>query len=249
MISDSITIFTDGSSRGNPGPGGYAAVVILPEQNNNGGNPKEAEVIEIGGREEYTTNNRMELIAVIKALQQIQDSRFKIQVFSDSSYVINGITKWVFGWQKNNWITSTKTPVENRDLWENLIETTAGKNIKWGKVGGHIGIAGNERCDEIATTFADGLLPKLYVGSFAEYPIKNILNVYDISYKKQESKISSSMHSKAKAYSYVSMVEGKILTHKTWAECEHLVKGKSGARYKKALTAQDEKEIIKSFSK
>ena len=122
MIPDSITIFTDGSSRGNPGPGGFGAIIVKhnDSQNNAEQTRNNAEVTELGGREEYTTNNRMELLAVIRALQQIQDFRFKIQVFSDSGYVINGITKWVFGWRKNNWITSTKSPVENRDLWETL---------------------------------------------------------------------------------------------------------------------------------
>ncbi|MSU55088.1 MAG: ribonuclease HI [Candidatus Taylorbacteria bacterium] len=239
MIPDSITIFTDGSSRGNPGPGGFGAVVVYNNKLN---------VQELGGREEYTTNNRMELQAVISALSFLPNvkDQVPIVVYCDSSYVINGITKWIFGWRKNNWITSTKSPVENRDLWENLFGLTQGKKIEWKQVGGHVGVAGNERCDEIATAFADDEKPELYSGVLENYRIKNILDIsYDTSVAQNKS--SSRAHSKAKAYSYVSLVGGKIMTHKTWAECEARVKGKP-ARFKKATSDENEKQIISEFS-
>ncbi len=244
MHTDMVTIFTDGSSRGNPGPGGFGAVVIA-------GNT----VREIGGREERTTNNRMELMAAIKALQQIQDSRpnatggqagFKIQVFTDSNYLINGITKWVFGWQKNDWKTTLKKDVENRDLWEALVEAVRGKSVEWKYVGGHIGVSGNVRCDEIATAFADNLAPKLYSGDLSQYGIRNILDIkHDASAAKEKS--ASRAHSNAKAYSYVSLVDGAVQTHKTWAECEARVKGKP-AKYKKVLSAEDERALISEWS-
>lgn len=250
MITDSITIFTDGSSRGNPGPGGFAAVIIFPK-NNDGG-----KVHEIGGRENHTTNNRMELTAAIKALSFVSkvNGQMSIVVFCDSSYVINGITKWIFGWQKNNWITSTKTPVENRDLWEALAELTrkyaeqTQNKIEWKQVGGHVGVVGNERCDEIATAFADGLSPKLFNGPVLQYPIKDILDIQKDS-SAAAAKDTQKNHSRAKAYSYVSFVGGKIEIHKTWAECEARVKGKSGVRYKKSMSAEDEKAIIAEFSR
>ncbi|MBI2475787.1 MAG: hypothetical protein HYV67_00910 [Candidatus Taylorbacteria bacterium] len=254
-----VIIFTDGSSRGNPGPGGYAAVIILP-QNNDGGNPKheirnpkQAEVKEIGGRdkeiggrEEHTTNNRMELQAAIKALSYLSkvNSQMSIVIYSDSSYLIKGITKWFFGWQKNSWQTATKKEVENRDLWEKLLNSTIYRTIEWEQVGGHVGLAGNERCDEIATAFADGQKPILYHGPLSKYPIKNVLNLYDISYKKQQAKSESRARQKAKPYSYVSQVDGVVQTHKTWAECEARVKGKSGAKYQKVLSPEEEAEII-----
>ncbi|MDO8482834.1 MAG: ribonuclease HI [bacterium] len=236
MIPDSIIIFTDGSSRGNPGPGGFGAIVIA-----------DGKVTELGGREEHTTNNRMEMMAAISALTYLKTLNLNLStlVYSDSSYVINGITKWVFGWRKNNWITSTKSPVENRDLWEKLFEVTQGKKIEWRQVGGHVGVAGNERCDEIATAFADGSKPELYSGVLENYRIDNILDIKEDT-SAASIKSSSKSHSKAKAYSYVSLVDGKIMIHKTWTECEARVKGKP-AKFKKALSEQDEREIIASW--
>src|SRR5207245_895868 len=116
-------------------------------------------VVELGGRKSPTTNNQMELTAALeglKRLDQLDTEHGPIFVYTDSRYLINGITKWVFGWQKNNWITSQKEPVVNQELWEGLLEVTHGKRIEWKYVGGHSGIAGNERCDVIATEFADG---------------------------------------------------------------------------------------------
>ncbi len=248
-LESTITIFTDGSSRGNPGQGGFGAVIVY-----NDGELKVSsgkfQVKETGGREEHTTNNRMELRATISALSfvsTLNPKPYTLLVYSDSSYVINGITKWVYGWQKNNWTTSQKKPVENRDLWEKLISSTIYRTIEWKQVGGHVGVAGNDRCDQIATEFADGFSPKLYSGHFENYPIKNILDIKENDLASM-AKSSSKSHAKAKAYSYVSSVEGKVLTHKTWGECEQRVKGKSGAKYKKSLSAENEKEIIAKWS-
>ncbi len=234
-----IKIFTDGASRGNPGPGGWGSIVVFGEER----------VKEFGGREDDTTNNRMELTACIEALKNVEKNSFAgITVYSDSSYVINGITKWVRGWRANGWKTKTKDEVLNRDLWEKLVQVTEGKNdgknISWEYVGGHSGIAGNERCDVIATSFADKIEIELYNGQFSNYPIKNIL---DLSSSIVET--SKKSHSKAKAYSYISMVGGKIEIHATWAECEARVKGKSGTRFKKAISQEQEKEIISEFMK
>lgn len=231
-----ITIFTDGASRGNPGKGGWGSVVVENEN-----------VIELGGNEDNTTNNRMELMAVIGALSTVKSDE-KITVNTDSSYVINGITKWVHGWKRNGWITKTKDEVLNRDLWEKLVEAKEGKDIDWNYVGGHSGIVGNERCDEIATSFADSKPINLYKGDISGYSVKNILDLTHIE-KKANDKESKRNHSKAQAYSYVSMLDGKILTHKTWAECEARVKGKSGTRYRKATSLDQEKQIIAEFSK
>ena len=156
-----IIIFSDGSSRGNPGPGGWGAVVVANDK-----------VVELGGREVHTTNNRMELMGAISALSSLGSEVSKsggIIVNTDSSYVINGITKWVYGWQKNGWRSSTKSDVVNRDLWEKLLEASSGKKIDWNYVGGHIGVACNERCDEIATTFADDKHIQLFNGKLSDY--------------------------------------------------------------------------------
>lgn len=255
MIHNSIVIFTDGSSRGNPGPGGYAAIIIFPAgQNNNGGEIQDSrfKIKELGGREGHTTNNRMELTAAIQALSFISSNSTlnakRLTLFTDSSYLINGITKWIYGWQKNGWKTMTKQPVENRDLWESLDKQRAGKDIVWKLVKGHIGVVGNDRADEIATGFADGLKPKLYEWPIEKYPIKDILDI-KIDEEKKIKKSEDRSRSRVKAYSYVSLVNGVIKVDKTWTECEARVKGKSGVKYKKALSAEEEKSIIESWNK
>jgi ribonuclease HI len=226
------TVFTDGSSRGNPGPGGWGTVIVA-----------EKKVIELGGREESTTNNRMELMAAIEALKNIpKDS--EVDLYTDSSYLINGITKWVNGWKRNGWMTKLKEEVLNKDLWESLVKAKDGKQIQWRYLGGHSGIIGNERCDEIATSFADETMINLYKGNLEGYPIKNIL---DLSF--DENKVTKKSQSKAQAYSYISMVDGEIKIHKTWAECEARVKGKSNTRFRKSISKENEEQIIREFKK
>jgi ribonuclease HI len=231
-----ITIFTDGASRGNPGPGGWGAVKV-----------SDAEVREFGGSEKHTTNNRMEIQAAIAALQACEVGD-EIVLYTDSSYLINGITKWVSGWKRNGWITKTKEDVMNKDLWMELDAAVSGKKILWTHVGGHIGSPGNERCDEIATSTADGTPIDFYSGPLSDYSIKNILDVsHDEA--KLAAKKSSSSRSRAQAYSYVSAIGGVVQTHATWAECEKRVKGARGARFKKSLDAADEGMIKSEFSR
>lgn len=224
-----ITIFTDGSSRGNPGPGGWGAIILSDEK-----------VIEIGGREDETTNNRMEMTAVISALKSVSNDE-EINLYTDSAYVLNGATRWVKGWEKNNWKTSTKDDVLNKDLWQKLVDLTAHRNISWNLIKGHAGNPGNERCDVIATSFADNSPTTLYDGSKQEYKI----NLQDITMKSSE---KSKSKSKSKAHSYVSMVDSKIMVHKTWDECKARVQGVSGARFKKSVSPEDEENIINEFA-
>jgi ribonuclease HI len=237
-------IFTDGSSRGNPGPGGWGTVIVKSRKSKV--ESKDVTVLELGGREERTTNNRMEIKAAVEGLKKIEDGE-SVTVYTDSSYVIKGITQWIKGWKRNDWKTKTKDDVLNKDLWMDLDEATAGKSIKWEYVGGHIGIKGNERCDEIATAFADDMKIELYEGTLAGYEISNITDVSHDTVK-LASKKSSSSRSSAKAYSYVSLVNGKIETHTSWAECEKRVKGVR-ARFKKALSKEEEVAIMREFSK
>ena len=249
MSLESIFIFTDGSSRGNPGPGGFGAVIIA-----------DGKVTELGGREEHTTNNRMELRAAIEGLRGLTSNRergqtskeLRITIYTDSSYLVNGITKWIHGWQKNGWKTKAKLDVENRDLWERLAKLTRNKNaeqtpkgIEWKLVGGHTGVAGNQRCDEIATMFADNHSPRLYSGVLKNYSIKNILDISEDAEARGE-KRETRRRQHAKAYSYVSMVDGKVETHKMWAECEQRVRGKQ-AKYKKAFSAEEERNLIEKW--
>jgi ribonuclease HI len=220
-----ITIFTDGSSRGNPGPGGWGAIVLGDET-----------VTELGGRENNTTNNRMELTAVISSLESVSQEH-EITLYTDSAYVLNGATRWVKGWEKNNWKTSTKDPVLNQDLWERLVGAKQHKVIHWNLIKGHAGHAGNERCDVIATMFADNNPVILYNGSRARYGVH--VSISESAGTKSKSK--------SKAYSYVSMVDGEIKVHKTWEECKARVNGVAKAKYKKSTSPENEEEIIREF--
>ena len=132
-----ITIYTDGACSGNPGKGGWAAIIIA------GNNEKI-----ISGSELMTTNNRMELIAVIKALQTLQSQ--KINIFTDSKYVKDGIESWIKNWKKNGWITAAKQPVKNKDLWMELDDLVKDKNIDWQWVKGHSTNKYNNLVDEEA---------------------------------------------------------------------------------------------------
>ncbi|PPR79256.1 MAG: Ribonuclease HI [Alphaproteobacteria bacterium MarineAlpha2_Bin1] len=135
---DKIKIYTDGACSGNPGPGGWGAVIIF--ENN---------VNEIFGFEEDTTNNRMELVAVIKSLQCL-DSEGEIEIYTDSTYVMQGITKWINSWKKNNWLNASKKQVKNEDLWKKLDTLSSEKNINWIWVKGHSGNKWNDKADHLA---------------------------------------------------------------------------------------------------
>jgi ribonuclease HI len=133
-----VTIYTDGACSGNPGPGGYGAILEFGET-----------IKEISGCEIKTTNNRMELTAVIQALGRLKRP-CKVQVVTDSSYVVKGMTEWLSGWIKRKWMNSQKKPVLNRDLWESLLKLSETHEIDWLWVKGHHGQKENERCDELA---------------------------------------------------------------------------------------------------
>lgn len=133
-----VIIHTDGGCHGNPGPGGWAAVLV------SGVHRKE-----VSGGEPITTNNRMELQAAIGALSALKRP-CDIEFHTDSNYLKNGITQWLFGWKKNGWRTKAKEPVKNADLWQKLDAAAQPHKIKWSWVKGHAGNAGNERCDLLA---------------------------------------------------------------------------------------------------
>lgn len=232
------TVFTDGASKGNPGPGGWGAIIVANDT-----------VRELGGREESTTNNRMELQAALEALSHVSSLGLKsAAVHTDSSYLINGITKWVEAWKARGWMTLKKEEVLNQDIWRKLADLIDSGNVvvEWKHVGGHVGIAGNERADRIASGFADGTAVELYDGPLAGYA-HDVLN-FKIDETRKEKKSASRTRSRGAAYSYVSAVDGAVLTHKTWAECEARVKGRP-ARFKKAMSAEEERRIVEEFSK
>jgi len=143
-----IEIYTDGSSLGNPGPGGYGVVVVSGDKMIN----------EFGGYEKMTTNNRMELLAVIESLKYIIKNyvQDKVTIYADSAYVLGGVTTWIHNWEKNGWRTANKKEVLNQDLWKELIKLVREfkGHLSWQKVKGHAGHVHNERADVIATTYA-----------------------------------------------------------------------------------------------
>ncbi len=133
-----VVIYTDGACSGNPGPGGWGAVLQ--------GSGKEKELY---GGDALTTNNRMELMAAIQALEALQRPA-RVTLYTDSKYLLDGITKWIHGWQRNGWLTSAKKPVKNDDLWRRLTAAMDPHEITWKWVKGHAGDPGNERADELA---------------------------------------------------------------------------------------------------
>ena len=135
---NTVEIFTDGACSGNPGPGGWG--VLLRWR----GTEKE-----LFGGEEESTNNRMELMAAIRALESLKRP-MQIVLFTDSRYVMDGITKWIHNWKRNGWRTANKKPVKNDDLWQRLDAAMAGHDIQWQWVKGHAGHEENERADELA---------------------------------------------------------------------------------------------------
>jgi ribonuclease HI len=137
-----VQVITDGACLGNPGPGGWAAILL------HGGNRKE-----LYGCEKHTTNNRMELTAAIEGLRALRE-RCEVEVVTDSEYVKNGITQWITSWKKRGWVTAQKKPVVNRDLWEELDEQTTRHTMQWSWTKGHASHGDNNRADELASLAA-----------------------------------------------------------------------------------------------
>ncbi len=133
-----VIIYTDGSCEGNPGPGGFAAII-----------EEEGETRDVTGGEPRTTNNRMELKAVIAGLEAL-DETSRVRIVTDSQYVAKGMTSWIHGWRRKGWKTASGTPVKNRELWEELDALAKRHRVEWEWVRGHDGHPGNERADTLA---------------------------------------------------------------------------------------------------
>ena len=226
---NTILVFTDGASKGNPGPGGYGAVIV-----------RDGMVTEIGGGAKRTTNNEMELKAVVEALKVIGKTE-GIHVYTDSKYVVEGATKWTFGWNRSGWKTKTGSDVLNMDLWKELVSLLKTVKVEWHKVPGHSGLVGNERADKIATAYAEGKTPTLYNEALEayEHDIENV--TYDEA--KAEARSEARARQNQKAFSYVSSVDGEVKVHATWAECEARVKGKK-AKFKKVFSKEEETALV-----
>ncbi len=250
-------IFTDGACSGNPGPGGWASVIVFPN----------GQVRELGGPAVQTTNNRMEILGVLEALRFIashppskgkpareavkpsisnaESSANEVVVYTDSVYVLKGVQQWMWGWSRNNWKTSEGKEVLNQDLWKEFIEFFKNydrKKIKWNYCAGHSGVPGNERCDEVAVAFSKGERPYLFSGQLGDYSvdIMNLPESRDLPEFKPKSE-------KKKVLCYLSYVNGVLTRHGDWASCEKAVKGRPGAKFKKAHSESEEKEILLSW--
>ena len=140
----SIKVYTDGACKGNPGPGGWGVYIMFNNEEKDlyGGNPE-------------TTNNQMEMQAALEALKYLKDEDEAIKLYTDSNYLRQGITDWIHKWKLNNWRTSSKKPVANRDLWIEISDLNEKMNVEWNWVKGHAGDPGNERADQLANMGAE----------------------------------------------------------------------------------------------
>ncbi len=206
----------------------------------------QAQIIELGGRLNPTTNNQMEMLAAIQALEEIEEIQGSVQVWTDSTYLIRGITQWIWGWRSRDWKTADGKEVSNRELWQRLLrilgKRTKENPISWNYVRGHTGVPGNERVDEIAAGFAQGRRPALYRGTLLGYSVA-ITDLPDSGEMPEQ----RPREAKVAAHSYLSFVHGKLKRHTTWAECERWVKGQPGAKFKKAVSSADEAKIVESW--
>jgi ribonuclease HI len=232
-----LIIFADGASSGNPGPGGWGAVIAWPD----------GQVAELGGGDPQTTNNRMELTAALRALTRISGYSGAVTLYTDSVYVIRGITQWIWGWRKNGWKTAEGQEVINQDLWKALSAELARQKEKirvdWRHVRGHSGVPGNERVDEIAVAYSKGRTPSLYSGPLLGYSVP----IHDLPENTELPEPKPRTAKKAPAYSYLSIIGTLPMRHPDWKSCESRVKGQTGARFKRADSAEEEAQILRSW--
>lgn len=238
-----ILIYGDGACSGNPGPGGYGTIILFPDHS----------VLELAEHFDSTTNNRMEISAILKALLFILESKYiqdleQIQIFTDSVYLIRGATQWMFGWKKKGWKTASNEAIANPDLWmqmDQILFQVKQKNphlkIEWNFVKGHAGDPGNERCDQLAVAMSKNEDIDLYTGPAEHYSF----NILKLPKKKPLPEMKSNHDSASKKTSwYLSLVNGVFRTHKTWPECEAVVKGRPGVKFKK-VSSSGEEELVK----
>jgi ribonuclease HI len=216
--------YTDGSCLGTPGPGGWGVHVEFPD----------GRVVELGGGEASTTNNRMELRAAIEATRVVAGQP-TATIITDSQYVRRGITEWLAGWKRKGWVTAAGQPVLNRDLWEEL-DRASGPHITWQWTRGHAGEPGNERCDEIAGWFANGIrvlarTRQVAGGLNGARPLA----------------ASKSVGGGTAGVSYLSLVDGILKRHATWPDCEARVRGVGSARYKKVRSPAEERDVLQRW--
>ena len=228
--------FTDGASSGNPGPAGWGVILATPD----------GQVFELGGGSREATNNQMELLGTIVALRKISRAE-SVLLYTDSIYVIKGITQWIWGWMKNGWKTAEGKDVSNRELWQDLFheQQRLGRGVvKFNYVPGHMGVPGNERADEIAVSFSKNQPASLFQGELKDYGFD--LSIVATSEMKTAPSGSSKKGTSGPSH-YLSLLGSTPARHATWAECEQRVKGQSGARFKKVSSFEEERAVLASW--
>lgn len=239
QMKQSVVLFTDGACKGNPGPGGWGCIALFPD----------GQVTEVGGKENGTTNNRMEMTAVVQGFElcHATEAGAPVMVFTDSSYVIQGMSSWIFGWIRKGWKTSAGKDVLNQDLWKELHRLSEGLKVSYHHVKGHAGIPGNERADKIASDFAEfGAFSDLYRGNGEEY----VVDLYQLDPGRMVDSPAPSKGARksgAGGHYYISFVDGHFKRHQTWPDCQQATNGRSGARFKKVRDQQEEQTVLKSW--
>ncbi|MFA6003917.1 MAG: ribonuclease HI [Elusimicrobiota bacterium] len=227
-----ILIYTDGACSGNPGPGGWGAIVVVGTQ-----------VRELGGGEPRTTNNRMEMTAAIAALRFIQDADGRIDLYTDSTYLIKGMTAWLAGWKRKGWVRIDGSEISNRDLWEQLdvLAQARKPGLHWHYVRGHKGQEANTRCAAIAVECSKLRKPHLYHGPILGY------DVCLIAPQKEEIPAAKPrVPGQKKGGWYLSLLDGKLEKHAVWAQCQARVHGQP-ALFKKVSSQEEEAQILKKW--
>jgi len=254
-MQKNVVIFTDGACSGNPGPGGWGSIVWLPDDT----------ICELGDGVRETTNNRMEMAAAIHSLKMLELSEpTKILLYTDSQYLIRGITQWIFGWRAKGWKNAEGKDVANREHWEELLRQVTRlkpSTIEWKYVRGHSGYPGNERCDQIAVSYSTGKPDNLYKGSKDGY----FVDLTDLPPDEPMPEKSSSSRSKSSGstgggnskssssggnkgpVTYLAYVNGVLSRYSNWPECEKAVKGRPGVKYKKVTSSREEQEVLSSW--
>lgn len=248
MSRKKCILYSDGACSGNPGPGGWAYVLAF----------EEGDVFERSGFESQTTNNRMELTSALEGMLKLYsilettESSYLIKnydfiIYSDSVYFLKGITQWIHSWKKNGWKTSQKAEVTNQDLWIAIDDVVKKLSplvkLDYRFVKGHAGHFGNERCDELAVKASQGqVFKKQTVAANYNFEIFELppnVGVPEMKYNKNSDKAESSY--------YISLVNGVLVKHSNWTECERSVKGVSGAKFKKVKNSVEEDSVLKSW--
>jgi ribonuclease HI len=217
---DTTIAFSDGSCLGNPGPGGWGVHILFAD----------GQVMDLGGGEQHTTNNRMELRAAIEAVRCTRHVPM-VTVIVDSEYVKKGITSWVAGWKKNGWKTKTGTAVVNQELWQEL-DALTDKRVTWQWTRAHVGTAGNERVDTIARWFAGSITrtkgrPPAPSPNGGRPPTNR-----------------SAPRGGSPGTRYLSLIDGVAMRHRSWPDCQERVDGVARAKFRKATSDTEEREIL-----